>query len=78
MNVHLKGAADNAYKALKQLQELVDDATDNKNMLCYDSTEELLSDINAILINYQPLLACYCLKEHFDELCSKSIVKKTR
>ena len=62
MDVNLKGAARNAYKGVKELIDLLESARDR----CSDEVGELLDEVDELILRNQPLLACYCLDEHFN------------
>jgi hypothetical protein len=61
MDVNLKGAAQNAHLGLKELLDLLESARDGR----YDKVDELLDDVDILIAQRQPLLACYCLDEYF-------------
>lgn len=62
MDVNLKGAARNAYQGVKGLLDLLESAKDGR----YNDVGELLDEVDDLLVRSQPLLACYCLDEHFN------------
>lgn len=62
MNVNMKGAAQNNYNAIKSLCDLIDEF-DSDN----DDAGDFIDALNNIIIEYQPMLAAYCLLEHFNQ-----------
>jgi hypothetical protein len=61
VNVNLKGAARNAYDGITAICEFID--SDARG---FDNVEDLVDALEEILFKYQPRLAAYCLREHFD------------
>lgn len=61
MSVNLKGAAQNAYDGVKELVDFLESAREH-----YSDIDDLLDDAEALIVRNQPLLACYCINQHFN------------
>ena len=62
---NLKNASSNTYKAIVELQIIIDSA---KSRNCNFDIDDMLTSLDAVLIERQPLLASLVLRDHFQEL----------
>lgn len=61
MKVNLKGASKNAYNGVKALVELIKEAQENPEY--YGGVKELADELYELVVEFQPLAACYTLQE---------------
>lgn len=60
MKVNLNGAATAAYLGIKELVDYIEQTDDDEDL------SNVLEDLNGIIEKSQPLLAAYCIYEHFN------------
>jgi hypothetical protein len=60
MKVNLNGAATASYLGLKELLDYIEQVDEDEELT------DVLEDLNNIIVKSQPLLAAYCIYEHFN------------
>ena len=60
MKVNKPNAAKNCYDGIKAITDAIDDSEN------YRTKEDLVEELEKILVEYQPLLAAYCILEVLD------------
>lgn len=61
MNVNIKNAAKNAYEGMKSLSSVIDDHD------AYCNLDDFVASLEQVLVEYQPLLAAYCVYEELSD-----------
>ncbi len=62
MDINMNGAAENTYEGIKRIADLVDGLNGSG---LEPETQELIDDIREIMVEFQPQLGAYCMREHF-------------
>lgn len=61
MNVNMNGAARNCYDGVKALSDIIESYDDSDADIAL-----LIEELNDSMVKYQPLLAAYCMNDHFN------------